>query len=444
MTATTEPGPRVRRGPRGHAKRAWWWARHAVADHVGPVLAPKVLRHAKKLPSMPRVLRSRYASPKRPWQLSAPDLPARLRGPAATPRDEDAVREAFEQAPLRDFFRANLDASGWLQRGLWRCLLPVAPRLLRARKAVRATTKVDPTPSAATPDPDELTRRLKDHAAEIGLSAVGVAAYDPTYTFAEYQGSHVGDRVVVCVLEQNYASTQTIPSPRAEQTALSTYAELMERAARLAELLQQHGYRAHAHDQEGETIVIHYGEQAGLGQLGRNGQLLTPEAGSRCRISVITTDAPLDLDAPVDYGVREICDSCNVCVRRCPVGAIPSTWRPHRGVEKSKLNTKRCFPVVAQADGCAICMKVCPAQRYGLTAVADHLARTGQILGKDTDDLEGYDWIDGYHYPPGRRPQISEEFLAMEGIDLDATPTLPIHGELPARPAGGDERPMVM
>jgi epoxyqueuosine reductase len=429
---------------RGHAKRIWWWARHRVADRIGPVLAPRVLRHAKKLPPLPRAFRARYASPKRPWAMQSPSLPPALRGPAATPRDLEAVDRAFEDGPLRDFFRANLDASGWLQRGLWRCLLPVAPRLLRARKAVKATTKVAPAPSPTPPPPGELTASLKARAAELGLSAVGVAAYDPAYTFAEYQGSHVGDRVVVCVLEQHYESTQTIPSPRAEQTALSTYAELMERAAALATLLHEQGYRAHAHDQEGETIVIHYGEQAGLGQLGRNGQLLTPEAGSRCRISVITTDAPLELDQPVDYGVRKICDTCNVCVRRCPVGAIPSTWRPHRGVEKSKLNTKRCFPVVAQADGCAICMKVCPAQRYGLAAVAEHLERTGEILGKGTDDLEGYDWIDGLHYPPGCGPKISEEFLAMEDIDLDATPTLPVHEASTLPAAGADDRPMVM
>ena len=62
----------------------------------------------------------------------------------------------------------------------------------------------------------------------------------------------------------------------------------------------------------------------GLGQLGLNGQLLTPFVGSRCRLLLITTDAPLDFDAPVDFGIPAICDSCRVCVVRCPAGAIPA------------------------------------------------------------------------------------------------------------------------
>ena len=73
---------------------------------------------------------------------------------------------------------------------------------------------------------------------------------------------------------------------------------------------------------------------------------------------------------------------------------------------KAKLNTKRCLPVMGKADGCSVCMKVCPVQRYGLPAVLEEYDRTGTILGKDSDDLEGFDWpLDGQHYGPGNRPR---------------------------------------
>ena len=50
-------------------------------------------------------------------------------------------------------------------------------------------------------------------------------------------------------------------------------------------------------------------------------------------------------------------------------------------------------------------MKVCPVQRYGLAAVTKHFVESGgAILGKGTDELEGYDWIDGRHYGPGASP----------------------------------------
>jgi epoxyqueuosine reductase len=56
-------------------------------------------------------------------------------------------------------------------------------------------------------------------------------------------------------------------------------------------------------------------------------------------------------------------------------------------------------------------------QAYGLDAVLDEFGRTGRILGKDTDDLEGYDWFfDGRHYPPGRTPRAPAELVSPPGM----------------------------
>ena len=76
------------------------------------------------------------------------------------------------------------------------------------------------------------------------------------------------------------------------------------------------------HDFQGELIVLHYVVAAGLGQMGINGQVLTPGAGSRCRITTITTDAPFAIDETRDFGVTAICDECKICVPCCPSG-----WR---------------------------------------------------------------------------------------------------------------------
>jgi ferredoxin len=223
--------------------------------------------------------------------------------------------------------------------------------------------------------------------------------------------------VIVCLLEQNWERTQEIPGPRGEQTALSTNAELMELVSLLARRLQQHGFRALPHTTEGRGVVHHFAVEAGLGQLGVNGQLLTPLAGSRVRIALITTDADLVHDHPVDYGINGICDRCQVCVRRCPSGAIPAARKPYRGVVKAKLNLTRCFPVVAQVHGCSICMKVCPVQRYGLPRVLEHYKKTREILGKGTDELESYEWpLDGVRYGPSERPRLAPEFFQVPGF----------------------------
>jgi ferredoxin len=131
-------------------------------------------------------------------------------------------------------------------------------------------------------------------------------------------------------------------------------------------------------------------------------------------------------DQPIDFGIEGLCDRCQICVRRCPVGAITSIRKEHRGITKAKINTKRCLPLMMQSSGCSICMKVCPVQRYGLPAVLENYEKTGRILGKDTDDLEGYDWpLDARHYGPGVTPHIPDTVVRPPGYHFDAARTEP-------------------
>ncbi|WP_169515236.1 hypothetical protein [Amycolatopsis benzoatilytica] len=372
------------------------------------------------VPSLPARFRRAYASPRTAWPINPPKIPDSLRTCPGVQRVPEHEERAFREAPLKDFAQANAKAMLWLRGTMWRSMLPVAPRMWRARLAARSRNRLNsPVAPASAGSSAELTSLLKSTAASVGLSAIGIARYDERYTFDQWQGTECGDRMVVCILEQNYDSTQAIPSSKSEQTALSTYAELMQLACQLADVLHAHGYRAEVHDPLGRGVAIHYAVDAGLGQLGLNGQLLTPDAGSRCRIILVNTNAPLDFDRPADYGIPKLCDQCQICVRRCPPGAIPLNRADHRGVIKSKINTKRCFPVVAQAHGCAVCMKVCPIQRYGLQAVLDEYERSGKILGKGTDELEGFHWpVDGRHYGPGEKPRITHELMFPTGFEL--------------------------
>jgi epoxyqueuosine reductase len=224
----------------------------------------------------------------------------------------------------------------------------------------------------------------------------------------------------VCILEQNYEATQTVPSVRAEKSAMAGYASLLQLTTKLAAFIQERGYSAVAHNPEGFGLSIPFAVASGLGQLGMNGQLLTPHAGSRCRLLLVNTNAPLEFDRPADFGIERLCDNCRVCVRRCPSGAIPARRDNYRGVWKVKLNTRRCLPVIALAHGCAVCMKVCPVQRFGLQAVLEEFEATGKVLGKGTDELEGYTWsADGRYYPAAERPEVSDELLSPADMKFD-------------------------
>ena len=169
------------------------------------------------------------------------------------------------------------------------------------------------------------------------------------------------------------------------------------------------GYRGQMHSPSDETLVyIPMFVNAGLGQLGANGQLLSPHFGSRCRLAMVTTDAPVTYDKPVDYGIHKFCQTCQVCVRRCPAQALVKDKVWWRGVQKNKIIYDRCRPVMARYEGCGVCMKVCPIQRYGMQAVMEHYVATGKVLGKGTDDLESYT-LGGQSFGVDELPELDKE-----------------------------------
>ena len=67
---------------------------------------------------------------------------------------------------------------------------------------------------------------------------------------------------------------------------------------------------------------------------------------------------------------------------------------------------------MARYLGCGICMKVCPVQKYGLKNVMEHYAATGQVLGKGTHDLEGYELEGKGYFGPGELRQFERDFFS--------------------------------
>ena len=114
---------------------------------------------------------------------------------------------------------------------------------------------------------------------------------------------------------------------------------------------------------------------------------------------------------PVDYGIHSFCQTCQVCVNRCPGRALVKEKVWWRGAEKNKLIYDRCRPVMARYEGCGVCMKVCPIQRYGMKPVMEHYVDTGQVLGKGTHNLEGYALRDKGYFGPGELPHFDTQFF---------------------------------
>ncbi|MCI0797085.1 MAG: hypothetical protein J4N99_09735 [Chloroflexi bacterium] len=259
----------------------------------------------------------------------------------------------------------------------------------------------------------DLTEMIRLKGRELGFGEVGFTKFDHKYAYASKKRWVKYEHTICLALEQDYAQTQSIPSLNAEFAHFGTYEVEGALALDMADYIRSLGYHAQVHspnDNSGAYIPMFVA--AGLGQLGANGQLLSPHFGSRARLAMITTDAPITYDEPIDYGIHQFCQECQVCVNRCPGRALVKQKVWWRGAEKNKLIYERCRPVMARYDGCGICMKVCPIQKYGMPVVMKYYVETGgEILGKNTDNLEGFEFDDGTYFGPGQLPQFDRQFF---------------------------------
>jgi len=107
---------------------------------------------------------------------------------------------------------------------------------------------------------------------------------------------------------------------------------------------------------------------AGLGELSRIGELvLNPYVGPRFKSVVLTTDMPLSVDRPIDFGLQYFCSNCQKCARECPCDAMPFGDKVmFNGYEMWKPDVDRCVRyriTNPKGSACGRCMKTCPLNK---------------------------------------------------------------------------------
>ena len=102
----------------------------------------------------------------------------------------------------------------------------------------------------------------------------------------------------------------------------------------------------------------HAGQAAGLGKMGWHSLLITPDFGSRVRLSCCLTEAALE-PTNTNTNMTVECESCGICLDNCPAGALAE---PQAG-ELYAINKFACSSFRNASGGCAQCMRICPAGR---------------------------------------------------------------------------------
>ncbi len=135
-------------------------------------------------------------------------------------------------------------------------------------------------------------------------------------------------------------------------------------AVQIAKFIRELGYSAKAHiDGNYDLICPLVARDAGLGEIGRMGLLMTPKLGPRVRIAVITTDIPLVTGIrKIDHSLLHFCKICKKCAESCPGKAIPFENRQNiDGTHRWKINSESCYTYwCTVGTDCGKCIKVCP------------------------------------------------------------------------------------
>lgn len=123
-------------------------------------------------------------------------------------------------------------------------------------------------------------------------------------------------------------------------------------------------------------------ERAGLGFAGKNGFIINEELGTWSYLGEILVSIPFKPDDPV----IDSCGDCNICVDRCPTGAL---------VGNGQLNSQKCISFLTQTKGylkdeyrykignrlygCDTCQQVCPRNR-GINTEHDDIILEPEVL----------------------------------------------------------------
>jgi len=125
---------------------------------------------------------------------------------------------------------------------------------------------------------------------------------------------------------------------------------------RLVLLLNRQGVEAEVAPYEPGLYLKDAGVLAGLGVIGRNNLLVTPEYGPRVRLRALVTEAELPASPVMEE--NPFCEGCDRCIRACPVGALNGGHYDRERCLTSPLHRRRLSPY--GEIWCDRCAASCP------------------------------------------------------------------------------------
>lgn len=174
---------------------------------------------------------------------------------------------------------------------------------------------------------------------------------------------------LVVLQEMKKDKIDLAPDIEAGNEVFRVYTSLGIIVNKIADWFRDHNIRAQSnHPIGGLVCTPPLAGKAGLGWQGRNGCLITPEFGPRCRIAPVFIESPIFTFTDNDdhRWIEQYCEKCGLCQKNCPANAIYAKKQiaiPNVagiGAMRTCIDREKCFPYFNRTLGCSICLKVCP------------------------------------------------------------------------------------
>ncbi|MCE7736610.1 MAG: reductive dehalogenase [Candidatus Heimdallarchaeota archaeon] len=224
-------------------------------------------------------------------------------------------------------------------------------------------------------DPSKMSKVIKQVAKSFGAAKVGVAKFNPNWIYTkDRNGEDIEipkdiQNVIVIAVEMDLEALQSSPAYPSAFATGNGYSRMAFIQSCLAEFIRNLGYKAIPAG-NGVGLSVPMAIEAGLGQYGRHGLLITEEYGSNVRLCKVFTDMPLSNDRPIDLGALEFCRTCMKCAESCPSNSISTdkdpTWigktkSNNPGIYKWYVNVETCYEFwTKNGNDCSNCIVACP------------------------------------------------------------------------------------
>lgn len=221
-------------------------------------------------------------------------------------------------------------------------------------------------------DKKEITQYIKKWSQKLGAIDIGFTELKEyhKYSYAG-RGNDYGEKVelkhkfaIVFTIEMDFDYTASAPYGPIVMESGQQYLHAGIIAVQLADFIRNLGHEARAHiDGNYQVVCPLVAVDAGLGELGRMGLLMTPKLGPRVRLGVVTTDLPIITNKKTqDKTVIDFCNICKKCADVCPSNSISLEDRKKiDGVNRWQINQETCYHYwCISGTDCGKCLAICP------------------------------------------------------------------------------------